>query len=170
LSAKEVESLWKDLAGAAPKAYEAVWTLAAAPDQALPLLRGRLHPVPSVDGPHLTKLVADLDSDRFAVREDAARTLEKLGELAAPALTGALKAKPSPELRRRCELLLAKLESPPPPDILRGIRALEVLEQIGTSEALDVLKKLAKGAPEARLTREAKASLERLAQRLAAAH
>jgi hypothetical protein len=37
------------------------------------------------------------------------------------------------------------------------------LERIGTPEARQLLKRLATGAPGARLTREAKASLERLA-------
>jgi hypothetical protein len=40
-----------------------------------------------------------------------------------------------------------------------------VLEHIGTTQAQDLLKKLAQGAPEARLTQEAKASLERLTKR-----
>ena len=42
------------------------------------------------------------------------------------------------------------------------LRALEVLERIGTPEARQILLSLAKGAPEAALTQEAKASLERL--------
>ena len=48
---------------------------------------------------------------------------------------------------------------------LRGLRALHALEQIGTPDAQEQLRKLAGGAPEARLTREAKASLDRLAKR-----
>jgi hypothetical protein len=47
------------------------------------------------------------------------------------------------------------------------LRALEVLEHIATPEAQQVLKTLATGAPEARLTQEAKASLARLARRTA---
>jgi hypothetical protein len=40
-----------------------------------------------------------------------------------------------------------------------------VLERIGTAQAQQVLKTLAQGMPKARLTREAKASLERLSKR-----
>jgi hypothetical protein len=42
---------------------------------------------------------------------------------------------------------------------------VEVLEHIGTPEAVRVLEKLSKGATDARLTHEAKAALERLARR-----
>ncbi len=51
------------------------------------------------------------------------------------------------------------------PEQLQMLRVMEVLEHIGTAEARQVLAGLAKGAPEARLTQEAKASLERLAKR-----
>jgi hypothetical protein len=70
--------------------------------------------------------------------------------------------RPSPEVRRRVEHLLEKLEAPRQ---LQGFRALEVLERIGTSEAEKVLKEVVRGAPEARLTREATASPERLSRR-----
>jgi hypothetical protein len=44
-----------------------------------------------------------------------------------------------------------------------------VLEQAGTAAARQVLEELARGAPESRLTQEAKASLERVARRPAPA-
>jgi hypothetical protein len=52
-------------------------------------------------------------------------------------------------------------------DLLRALRALEILECIGSQEAKAVLQIIAKGAPEARLTIEAKASLGRLEKRTA---
>jgi hypothetical protein len=92
--------------------------------------------------------------------------LEKLHELAEPALQNVLQGKPALEVRQRVEQLLEKLHGPiTNPEQLRMIRAVEVLEHIGTPEAKQVLRSLAKGAPEARLTKEAMASLERLAKR-----
>ena len=46
--------------------------------------------------------------------------------------------------------------------MLRTMRAVEILEHIATPAARDLLAEWAKGAPGARLTEEAKASLERL--------
>jgi hypothetical protein len=65
-------------------------------------------------------------------------------------------------VRQRAESLLAKLdEGTPSAELLRGLRALEVLEAVGTPEARQVVEGLAKGTPAARLTREARGTLER---------
>jgi hypothetical protein len=51
------------------------------------------------------------------------------------------------------------------PELLQALRAVAVLEDIGTPTARRLLEDLANGASEARLTREAKASLQRLDRR-----
>jgi hypothetical protein len=107
----------------------------------------------------MARLLAALDSNRFAEREQAVQELEKLGFGAEPGLRQALATKPSPEVRRRIDRLLENLQRAP---MLQSLRALEILEHIGTVEAQQILESLAKGAPEARLTQEAKASLDRL--------
>ncbi|HEY7427506.1 MAG TPA: hypothetical protein VH682_24945, partial [Gemmataceae bacterium] len=102
------------------------------------------------------------------VREKAATELEKLGPSALHALRKARDDRPALETRRRLEQLIEKQERAewlPSPERLRDRRALEVLERAGTSEAKDVLATLAGGAPGAWLTLDAKAALERLAQR-----
>jgi hypothetical protein len=97
------------------------------------------------------------------VREKARRELAELGELAEPALRQALSDKPSLEARRRIQALLDNLRAPVTrPELLRSLRAVAVLEDIASSETRRVLEQLARGTPEARLTREAKASLRRL--------
>jgi len=167
LSAKELESLFAALAGEdASKAYQAICTLAITPKQTPVLLQECLQAVPAVDPEWIVQLVADLDSARFAAREQATQELERLGELAESALHKALAGKPSLEVRQRLEGLLAKLQGPVnSSEKLRALRAIEVLEHSGTPEAQQVLKTLARGAPDARLTREARASLARLAKR-----
>jgi HEAT repeat protein len=125
-------------------------------------LKDHLHPVVAADAKRLATLLADLDSEQFTVRDKAARELERLGESALPALKKAQEESTSAEVRRRVEQLLAKEQSSPH---LREARAVEVLEHIATPETRELLRKLAEGVPEARLTREAKAALERLAQR-----
>jgi hypothetical protein len=51
------------------------------------------------------------------------------------------------------------------PERLRAVRAIEVLERMGTSRSREVLETLASGIPEARVTFEAKAALRRLSMR-----
>jgi hypothetical protein len=62
--------------------------------------------------------------------------------------------------------LLAKLGGPVTRvEEKRAVRAVAVLEDIGTPAARRVLEALARGESEARLTRQAKAALERLGRR-----
>jgi WD40 repeat protein len=169
LADKEQERLWADLAGAdATRAFGAVRTLTASPRQAVALLAERLRPVPAG---RVARLIAELDSDSFDAREAASAALSRLGAEAEPALRVALEGKPSPEVRRRArELLRALPAGPHGPTAkeMRASRAVQALEQIGTPEARRLLEALAKGAAEARLTREAAAALGRLAPRQAA--
>jgi WD40 repeat protein len=171
LTPGELDAAWDRLAGAdAGAAYRAMCALQAAPGAAVTAVRERLRSVPAPGPEAIPQLVKDLDSDRFEVRQRAARELERLEERAVPALREALAGKPSAEVRRRAEELLDRLEGPaPPPGELRRLRAVEVLEQIGTADARTALEGLAEGTPEARLTQEAKASLERLARQHPAA-
>src|SRR5262249_22663660 len=84
LDEARTEELWRDLAGAdARKAYDAIRTLSAAPRQAVPLLRQRVKPIAPPDARNLARLVADLDSDQFALRQQANSELARVGDLAA---------------------------------------------------------------------------------------
>ncbi len=162
----EPRSLWSALADSnAPAAYEAIWHLTATPGPSVAFLREHLHAVEGTDGDTLAQLITDLDSPAYLVRQKATRELSKLDRLAEPALRKALAGKPSPELQQRIQQLLAQLEGVPSSEQLQALRAVEALEIADTPEARRLLDELAKGAPEARLTQEAKASLERLTKR-----
>jgi hypothetical protein len=89
-----------------------------------------------------------------------------LGDRATPALRRLLAGRLSPEARRRAEQLLARPDHLiTDPEMLRGVRAVEVLERLATPDARQVLVELAGGDTDSRLTREAKSSLERLNRR-----
>jgi hypothetical protein len=116
-----------------------------------------------LDPATLDKLVADLANEKFPVREKANTDLDKLGESAARGLRDRLANVTSAEARARIVRLLDKHDPPEAsPNRLQSNRALELLEGLGTPEAKTLLTKLAAGAPEAQLTREAKMSLSRL--------
>jgi WD40 repeat protein len=156
---------WDDLAKPdAATAFQAQGRLRAAPAEAVTLLAARLKPAGPVDPKRLAGLIADLDSPEFAVRERAAVGLRQIGRPAAPALREARDKSASAEVRRRAGDLLAELaESATPPEELRALRAVEVLEWLTTPEARRLLAELAKGDPDARLTQEAIAAQGRLA-------
>jgi WD40 repeat protein len=164
LEEKRLQALWDDLGDDADKAYRALGALVAAPGSAVPWLRDKVKPV-VVDDKRLARLIADLESDQFKVRERATEGLRELGERALPALKELLAGKPGLETRRRAEQLVAALERQElSPGQLRLLRALEALERMNTAEARQVLQTLAKGAPGSVLTREARAALQRLAR------
>jgi hypothetical protein len=151
----------------AAKAHQVLTELAARPRQTVPWLRKRLQPVPQADPIQIARLLADLDSDRFRVRREAGKELEKLAERAEPALRKTLAGPPTPEAGLHVRIILSRLRNNrlhPPPDSLRIARAVEVLEQIGDQEARSLLTSLAAGAPEAMLTVEAQGALARLGQ------
>src|SRR5262249_42411571 len=89
----------------------------------------------------------------------------ELDRLAEPALRKAPTGQPSLEMRRRVQELLEQSAAAPTGEHIRQLRAVETLEHIRTADAQAMLKTLASGAANARLTREAKASLERLEKR-----
>jgi WD40 repeat protein len=161
LTPGEMRSVWTELNGKdGLRAYQAWLKLRHALSQAVALLREHLRR-PRVAEAKINRLIADLNSRRYRVREKASRALEKLGLQAGPALRRALAGKPSPEVRRRVRALLKKLEN------FQEVRAdwiVKLLEQLGTPEARRLLAELSRGPADARLTREAKAARKRLAK------
>jgi hypothetical protein len=127
------------------------------PRQALPLCRARLLRIGSQDPElprRIARWIADLDADAFEVREKATLELMKRGKAAAPAVRLALDNPASLEARRRLERVLAPLHGEVPSgDTLRALRAVDVLEQVGTSEAEEVLRQEARAALARRVRR-----------------
>jgi dipeptidyl aminopeptidase/acylaminoacyl peptidase len=166
-TAEQLQLLWDALADTdAPKAYKAVLTLTASPRVTVPFLKGLIKPIPPLDPGSvgkIPKLIANLDHDSFEERQRAAKELEELGELARLALQKELDGSPSAEVRRQATRILQQMQFPAStPELLRAIRAIEVLEQIATPEAKAVLETLASGTAKDRVASEAKVSLKRM--------
>ncbi len=161
LTPKTLDTLWTDLSGDSPVAYKALARLSGFPKETVAFLGSRLSPV---EGKQLDKLIAKLDDDDFDTRESSTKELSALGMAAEPAMRKALASAPSAEARVRLENLLGQLEKGAEgnKNRLGLLRALEVLETIGTAEAQKLVQGLAKGAELAELTVEARATLTRM--------
>lgn len=153
--------LWADLAALeATRAYRAIAALADHAEEAGPFLRQALPQ--GANSRVASRLIADLDDERFAVREQATTELAKLGFLIEATLESALAGKPSPEAAARLKQLLQRLDNKSAnPAWLRMLRAIEALEHMGTPEARQALQNL-RGPSDGPLLEEAKFALERL--------
>ncbi len=155
----ELNKAWSDLAGEAPKAERALWTLVRAPKQSLPLFKDRLR-LGRLQPEVVAKVLSDLDSDEFSSRQSATKALDDLGEVAEGAVHKTLEGNPSLETRKRLEQFLEKRKK----EMIRKLRAIDALEQIGSSEARQVLQTIAQGSPNPRVIQAASAALDRLAK------
>jgi RNA polymerase sigma factor (sigma-70 family) len=159
LAPKELERLWLDLAGDAPSAEMAIWDLASAPENSLPFLKDRLRPMAQAEAEQVARQIADLDSNEYAVRQRAGKLLEEIGEAAEPALRKALENGLPLEAQRRAIQILDKMK----PDIVRKLRAIDALEQIGTPAARQILELLSVRALNSRVREAALTAHKRLA-------
>jgi hypothetical protein len=166
VSSADLEACWSDLAGEdAAKAYSAIRKMALSPVQSVPFLAERLKPLAAPTRETVDRLIADLDSDNFETRKNAVKELQALAEVARDQYEKALVSR-SAEARRQLEALITEHKNQlPTPELLRGLRGIEALEMMGTVETRKVLEALSRGAPAARLTREAAASLGRMSNR-----
>jgi hypothetical protein len=129
----------------------------------------KLSSVAHIERGKLEKDIANLASDDFTTRQKAETALVEAADTARIPLEQALRTPRDLEQCLRLKRLVALLDSPSG-NRLRQHRAILALEERGTHRARHLLQKLATGAPEARLTQEAKAALERLARRPASSH
>ena len=136
----------------------------------VPFLSERLKPAPSVDTSAVPKLIAELDSNDFATRDKAFKALAPYGSRAPSLLECKLQEKELPlELQNSLKRLIQAAESSegrgPSAADLRVIRAILVLEQIGTPQAQAILEKVARGDEGSALTVAARGALQNLDRR-----
>ncbi len=165
MSGDALKQQWDALADDdAAKAYTAGWELADRGEQTVALIRERLKPAKVADKAVVERLVAKLDAPAFADREAASKSLRELGDSAIPVLRVMLKAGLSAEAKDRVERLLAAAAEPVPSSglVRQQVRAVAILQRIGSEDARKLLQELAGGLAEARLTRVAAESLQSL--------
>jgi WD40 repeat protein len=164
----ELEQCWRDLCGSdATRAYAAIRRLARSSRQSVPLLGERLRSLPPTDARHVGQLIAQLDDEVFAQREQASEMLTRLGDAAEPALRQAARSGPSLEARRRAERVLTALENPDRPASPRliALRALEVLEMAADTEARKLIDNLSRATVSDEVLRAAADTARRLQKR-----
>jgi WD40 repeat protein len=167
--ARRLDAMWAELGGDdAVRAYSAVRMLSATPKETIPFLTQRVNPpIGNAAYERIPRLIADLDDEDGNVRDKAAAELERLGQVAHAALRKALQHD-SAEVRRHARRLLEIKGDAPPlsAEEVQMVRAIEVLQIIGTPDVKPALRKLAAGAAEAPVTREARTALKMLERKM----
>jgi WD40 repeat protein len=167
-SAGEANAAWDALLDDLPaNAYPALWQLIDFPAETVRFLRSKAALAPPAGADEIDRAIAGLDSTRFAERVAASKRLRELGRAAEGPLRQALKRGPSAEQSARIEALLSGLEpvARPRGEDLRSIRAVAVVEYIGTDEARRLLAEWAEHGSPPRLADEGSRALERLKAR-----
>lgn len=103
--------------------------------------------------------------DTGSLRIASAPAVHYLGAAAEPLLRAEAWETVSPDARRRLQSLIGVLQSPvqrTAGEPLRRIRLVQLLEQLGTPKARELLAEMAPGPKTARETRDAEAALVRL--------
>jgi sugar lactone lactonase YvrE len=163
LTDAELERAWIDLGSADGRtSYQQIWLLADAAEEAIPRVKEKLQAARKVPKEQIQKLVADLESDVFAVREKSHLQLRALAGGAQPLLRDLAKQATSAEVRRRLALLLEDAGAASDAQRRRLIRTVEFLEHIGTEPARVLLVEIASNSVEEEASRQAQAALQRL--------
>lgn len=155
------DAIWADVASADAKvAFGAIRKLRANPAEAVAFLKERVKPPAAPTDEAIAGLLKRLDGPRFADREKAQKELADVADLVRPKLEAARKVATEEAARRLDQVLKAADEMTP--EKLRHVRACEVLEGVRTPEAVRALQAWAAGPAGARLTVEARESLDRI--------
>jgi WD40 repeat protein len=170
LTPQQLSDYWDALADSdAGIAADAAKALLSAQQAAMTLFTQRLTAGEAPNVEEIPKLIADLSGDDVKANLKAAARLKSFGSRASSHLFKALAARPPLAARKRLEEVLQAIgEFPVPPEALQRTRAIQLLEQIGSHDARNLLVKLAQTEPPTAASLDAKAALQRLELRLRA--
>ena len=137
--------------------------LTAAPKESLAWIKEHLKSAEASNPKFIENLISQLDDNQFKTRQTATAELLKIGERAVPAIDKALANKPALETHLRLEDVRKRVTGLVlQGDRLQMVRAIEVLERIGTPDARQVLQTLAQGAAGSLITTQAQGAMGRL--------
>lgn len=164
----DLDTAWKLLRDGTPvEAFAAFRAFDADPAKATAFLKDKLAAAAGIDTPDfgqkVARLIADLESNVFAVRSAAHKDLRALGKEVEKPLRDALEASPDAEARRLIDDLLKALDTQQDnTERLRGSRGIEALERLGTKDARAALADLNAKAVYAWFKEESAAAVARL--------
>lgn len=164
-AAKDRELIWDMLNGDPKFAHLSIGGLAKDPAWTMPRIRDALKPAmrPKEEMQrHIASLVRQLGEDDFDRREAAFRELVKLAPRLGTEVLRAGRAATDPDVKWRLSRVRETVGGADGSLSVKAVRCLELLERIGTAEAREVVAAVAKGDPDAALTRDAKDTLARM--------
>jgi WD40 repeat protein len=166
VTGEELAELWTKLVSTDDASADAAWQkLGAAGDNAIPFLRERIRAFAGsgADRKRIDKLVKEIDSEKFATREHALADLIAAGEWALVPLQILLDGSPSSEAKTRANLILQKIAvQAPTAERLAIFEAIDLLENVRTAKAFDLLKEIEHESLIPQVNAEASRALERL--------
>ena len=163
-SQADMSRWYEALAGSDAKAArQCMISLEDAGDISIEFLEARLKP-DTVDDAEMASPVRDLDSDDFSVRRQAAKKLEGLAGIAKTRLRERMEAAKSAEVQASLKRILVNADDYAirDPERLRSVRAIECLEMVGSPRSRVVLVRLAGGARDSPVTKDAAAAIVRM--------
>jgi WD40 repeat protein len=154
-TAADVEGLKVAIGGKPEAARRALERFATRPADAVAFAREVTALATAADYTNYKQWLTELDAPAFATRETAMKALAKAGWRAEAMMRQLLEKTESVESRERLEKLLAKRD-------MRPLRAVQLLEAVGTPDAVAALKALAGGPPESLVVQDARWALLRM--------
>jgi len=171
----ERERLWQLCANVDPvAAAKAVGQLCAGGDATVAFVRSELPAPTKPDPADVARLIRQLDHEEWKMREAAQGQLVAVADQVEPDLKAAFQSNPSAEVRGRLAVVFKDLERQRAaaaeefeqpvrdPAVRLRLRAVRVLENIGTPNAVELLRDLANESPGTLIATSAASALRRL--------
>jgi WD40 repeat protein len=162
-----LDQTWNDLGSRDPSiAFRALWRMPLCEKLTIDIVGTRILPSERVRE-KVESYLAGLEDDDPNVRRRALEELRAVGAEAEPQLRDALLRNAGPELAERARELIDCIEAYPiaSESTLRRVRAIQLLEVLGSQQSLNLLRAISRDAPSSLEKSEARRSILRLSAR-----